>query len=81
MHTEHLPVRLCNWQSACYCFACQVGGKFTSTTGLSLRHWGWSILLSVFTTPIGMCSRLPIYGYYLLCTDVVKAMRSHGQVS
>jgi len=39
-------------------FIVEVGGKFTSTTGLTLKHWGWSILLACFTTPLGVLMRL-----------------------
>jgi Ca2+-transporting ATPase len=35
----------------------EVGGKFTSTTGLTIEHWGWSILMGFGSTPIGMLMR------------------------
>jgi hypothetical protein len=38
-------------------FIVEVGGKFTSTTGLTLKHWGWSVLLACFTTPVGVMMR------------------------
>ncbi len=42
-------------------FIVEIGGKFTSTTGLSLQHWGWSVLLACFTMPLGMAMRfIPI---------------------
>ena len=43
------------------CCGVQIGGKFTSTTGLTLYHWGWSVLLACFTTPLGVVMRwIPI---------------------
>jgi hypothetical protein len=39
-------------------FIVEVGGKFTSTTGLTLKHWGWSVLLACFTAPLGVLMRL-----------------------
>ncbi len=35
----------------------EFGGKFTSTTGLSLVHWGWSALMAFGTTPVGVLMR------------------------
>ena len=35
----------------------EFGGEFTSTTGLTLEHWGWSIFLGCFTTPVGVLMR------------------------
>ncbi len=39
-------------------FIVEIGGKFTSTTGLTLKHWGYSILLACFTAPLGVLMRL-----------------------
>ena len=38
-------------------FIVEIGGKFTSTTGLTLYHWGWSILFGVFAAPLGVLMR------------------------
>jgi hypothetical protein len=35
----------------------QFGGQFTSTTGLELEHWGWSILMGVGSFPMGIIMR------------------------
>jgi hypothetical protein len=39
-------------------FIVEIGGQFTSTTGLTLKHWGWSVLLACFTAPLGVLMRL-----------------------
>ena len=39
-------------------FIVEVGGSFTSTTGLTIAHWGMSILLAAFTLPLGILMRL-----------------------
>jgi hypothetical protein len=35
----------------------QFGGDFTSTTGLVLEHWGWSILMGFGSFPVGIIMR------------------------
>ena len=34
-------------------FIVEVGGKFTSTTGLTLLHWGWSVMFGAFAAHLG----------------------------
>jgi hypothetical protein len=41
----------------CVCIFVQIGGRFTSTTGLTLTHWGWSFLLAAGTIPVGVLMR------------------------
>ena len=41
----------------CQIFIVEVGGKFTSTTGLTLYHWGWSVLFGACSTPLGVLMR------------------------
>jgi hypothetical protein len=35
----------------------EVGGRFTSTTGLQLREWGWSVLMGFGSVPVGILMR------------------------
>ena len=45
----------------CQIFIVEIGGKFTTTTGLTLEHWGYSILMGFGSTPIGFLMRfIPI---------------------
>jgi hypothetical protein len=39
-------------------FIVEVGGQFTSTTGLTLEFWGWSFLLGAGAWPVGILMRL-----------------------
>jgi len=38
-------------------FMVEVGGTFTSCTGLTIEFWGWSFLLSAGTVPVGLLMR------------------------
>ncbi len=38
-------------------FIVEIGGKFTSTTGLTLESWGWSILMGFGSVPVGIIMR------------------------
>jgi hypothetical protein len=39
-------------------FVVEVGGDFTSCTGLTLEFWGWSFLLGAGAWPVGILMRL-----------------------
>ncbi len=38
-------------------FIVEVGGRFTSTTGLELKEWGWSVLMGFGSVPVGIVMR------------------------
>ncbi len=66
-------------------FIVEVGGRFTSTTGLSIEHWGWSIVMGFGSAPVGFLMRsIPVTldeasfaNYYNVDTTDRSGVRRH----
>lgn len=58
LHKSKLFVSLLLVTAALQVFIIELGGDFTSTTGLSLRHWGICVGLGTLSLPVGFLMRL-----------------------